>query len=306
MGAAPRPSSALLTPPPWFHLEEALSRAEARQLAVAMAARGLQERLAAANREACHAYSRSPQRSRVPPARRRRRAAVAGAVAGAAGGRRRRGVRTMLMRASSRRSGSPRQLASERRRRIDDAGRAGGACRAPLEPRRRGRRLRPTAGPFRRGKARRTAGDRSTRGPAARLEDVGAKTRDRRARRVNRGATGRSRDLQPAPRRMKKRRRRKIRAAAAARRRARRRGREGRRWPFGPLNALQAAVLEVPKGWFVASLKVAASVRPVRAARSCACRAAGTSAPLGRRVVPRAGRPVVAPQWPFVSQQFLR
>ena len=46
------PVSVLLTPPAPFHLEEALSRAEARQLAVAMAARGLQERLEAANREA--------------------------------------------------------------------------------------------------------------------------------------------------------------------------------------------------------------------------------------------------------------
>ena len=58
------PVSVLLTPPAPFHLEEALSRAEARQLAVAMAARGLQERLEAANREAAASEAAAAARFR--------------------------------------------------------------------------------------------------------------------------------------------------------------------------------------------------------------------------------------------------
>ena len=112
------PVSVLLTPPAPFHLEEALSRAEARQLAVAMAARGLQERLEAANREAAASEAAAArfrrlqrdvadeQRSRARSRGRRPRSSPLS------------GVHAMLMWASSRRRGSPRQQQRKSARRV--------------------------------------------------------------------------------------------------------------------------------------------------------------------------------------------
>ena len=133
------PVSVLLTPPAPFHLEEALSRAEARQLAVAMAARGLQERLEAANREAAASEAaaaarfRRLQRDVADEQRSRGRRPRSSPLSG---------VHAMLMWASSRRRGSPRQ---QQRKSAADASRPGRRrLSLPLELSTTRRRLRPT------------------------------------------------------------------------------------------------------------------------------------------------------------------
>ena len=137
------PVSVLLTPPAPFHLEEALSRAEARQLAVAMAARGLQERLEAANREAAASEAAAAARFR----RLQRDVADEQRSRAQSRGRRPRssplsGVHAMLMWASSRRRGSPRQ---QQRKSAADASRPGRRrLSLPLELSTTRRRLRPT------------------------------------------------------------------------------------------------------------------------------------------------------------------
>ena len=139
------PVSVLLTPPAPFHLEEALSRAERRQVAIMMAARGLQERLEAANREAAGSETAAAARfrrlQRDVAAEQRSRARSRGNRPQASPLS---GLHGMLMWASSRRRGSPRQ---EQRKSAADASPSRPGRRRlslPLELSTTRRRLRPT------------------------------------------------------------------------------------------------------------------------------------------------------------------